>query len=651
VVATGSHSEIGHIGQSLSKLRSDTPRLQKETRRLTVVVGVLGAGISCLAVLLYGLWRGDWLNAALAGIALGMSMLPEEFPVVLTVFMAMGAWRISRIGVLTRRASAIESLGAATVLCTDKTGTLTENRMVIAELRLANGDRCDTTDPVNVASPWNELLRTGVLASAKEPFDPMEKAFHNLAASCDATAGSDWQIARTYGIRPDLLAVVQAWVVPEVSGATVAAKGAPEAIAALCQLGADELTRLHSAIDDMAGRGLRVLGLAEAQHSGADWPDTPRGFAFRFLGLVGLIDPLRQSVPEAVAQCRTAGIRIVMITGDHPQTAFAIAQAAGLVTSAVCTGADLQAMDDAGLRETAATCNVFARILPEQKLRIVQALKRNSEVVAMTGDGVNDAPSLKAADIGIAMGGRGTDVAREASAIVLRDDDFGSIVAAIRLGRRIYDNLRKAMGFILSVHIPIAGLALLPLVMGLPVLFWPVHIAFLEMIIDPVCSLVFEAEPEEATAMRRPPRRPDEQLFPLRLIVQSAGQGLLLFCLCAGLLLAANSLGLASEETRTVVFASLVGGLVCLALVNRSFDTSISASLAFSNRAFGVVLGLVALVLAAAILIPAVTRLFGFSSLGVGQMITVVGMWAATFALLHGLKRLAQIAARRPAHA
>ena len=305
----------------------------------------------------------------------------------------------------------------------------------------------------------------------------------------------------------------------------VAAKGAPEAIAGLCRLGTERMAAITRAVDEMASEGLRVLGVAHASSSGAPWPRAQDEFDFEFVGLVGLADPLRASVPQAVAECRSAGIRVVMITGDYPATARAIAAQAGLDAGDLIGGDELQGLSDADLALRARTATVFARISPSQKLRIVNALKADGEIVAMTGDGVNDAPSLKAAHIGIAMGGRGTDVAREASSIVLLDDDFGSIVKAVRLGRRIYDNLRKAMGFILAVHVPIAGLSLLPLLFGLPILFGPMHIAFLEMVIDPVCSLVFEAETEEDDVMARPPRPPAEPLFTRGLVGWSLAQG------------------------------------------------------------------------------------------------------------------------------
>ncbi|WP_181699657.1 cation-translocating P-type ATPase [Chthonobacter albigriseus] len=643
VTATGATSEIGRIGQSLGALETEPPRLQAQTRRLVRIFAAAGALVSLTAVLLYGMLRGGWLDAILAGIALGMSMMPEEFPLVLTVFMAMGAWRISQARVLTRRAAAIETLGAATVLCTDKTGTLTENRMAIAELRLPSGESLavDVQDTAVLPHAFDELLRTGVLACARDPYDPMERAFHDLGrgrwAGEGAWPGPDWTVAAEYGLRPDLLAVTQVWREAGRDGFLVAAKGAPEAIARLCRLDPAAAAALEAAVGAMAGEGLRVLGVARAAWSAEPFPEGPAGFAFSFLGLVGLADGLRASVPAAVAECRSAGIRVAMITGDYPVTASAIACKAGIGAGEVLTGSELDAMSEPELVAHARGATIFARIMPEQKLRIVEALKAVGETVAMTGDGVNDAPSLKAAHIGIAMGGRGTDVAREASAIVLLDDDFGSIVKAIRLGRRIYDNLRKAMGFIFAVHVPIAGLSLLPLAFGLPILFGPVHIAFLEMVIDPVCSLVFEAEREEDDVMRRPPRARDEPLFSAALVVWSILQGAVAFAVVAAVYLAALSRDTAVDEVRALTFASLIATLVALILVNRSFGASLRAAVLRPNRALVYVLLANAGMLAVALAVPAVRDLFGFAPLSLQGLAVALG---AGLAVLFGLELL-----------
>jgi P-type Ca2+ transporter type 2C len=645
VVATGPHSEIGKIGQSLHALETEPPRLQVQTARLVRLVALGGATVSVMAVVLYGTLRGGWLDAVLAGITIGMSMLPEEFPVVLAVFMAMGAWRISKARVLTRRAASIETLGSATVLCTDKTGTLTENRMSIAELRLPDGDVFRPHEATNLPGNFRELAVHGLLASAPVPFDPMEKAFHEFARdrldAADGLPESDWKLAHSYGLRPDLLAMTQIW--QEDKGTSVflaAAKGAPEAIVSLCGLGQSELDVVRQALDAMASEGLRVLGVAKAAHEGEHWPDSQRDFPFVFLGLVGLADPLRPSVAAAVRECNTAGIRVVMITGDYPATARAIAQQAGLKASEVLIGDTIEHLDNSELARRARTASVFARIMPEQKLRIVQALKADGEIVAMTGDGVNDAPSLKAAHIGVAMGGRGTDVAREASSIVLLDDDFGSIVVAIRLGRRIYDNVRKAMGFIFAVHVPIAGLALLPLVFGLPIIFGPIHIAFLEMVIDPVCSLVFEAETDEENVMRRKPRAPDEPLFSWSLIGWSVLQGGLTFGLVGAIFVTALYRGMPEDEARALTFFSLVLSIVSLILINRSFSTSLVAAFRRPNPTLVWILLVVTVILGLSLLWPAASALFRFGPLHADDLALTLAAGIVVLIMLETLKHL-----------
>ena len=651
VTATGPGSEIGKIGSSLGKLEIEAPHLQRQMRRLVQGFAVIGAAVSLAVVVLYGILRGGWLEAVLAGIAVGMSMLPEEFPMVLAVFMAMGAWRISKARVLTRRASAIEALGAASVLCTDKTGTLTENRMTIAELRLANGT-ATTISAAPVPEAFRELAAAGVMASAPEPFDPMEKAFHGLAQAdlraAEVLPGAGRTLVRSYALAPGLLAMSQVWAT-DGAGWQVAAKGAPEAVADLCHLDPATYKAVTAQVDAMAQAGLRVLGVAEAAFSGADLPASQHDFAFQFLGLVGLADPLRPSVPAAVAQCHSAGIRVIMITGDYPATAQAIAAQAGLRGDRVITGTAMAQMTDADLAEAVRSVTIFARIMPEQKLRIVLALKAAGAVVAMTGDGVNDAPSLKAAHIGVAMGGRGTDVAREAASIVLLDDDFGSVVTTVRLGRRIYDNLRKAMSFILAVHVPIAGLALMPLLFGMPILFGPVHIAFLEMVIDPVCSLVFEAETEEDGVMKRPPRPPAEPLFSGPTIVWSLVQGGLVLAFTATIFVLALGYGLQTDQARGLTFAALVFGIVALILVDRSVSASILTAIRRPNRALALVLPVVAVLLAVTLFWPPARALFGFGALPPVTLLVPPMTAMAVLLVLEALKPIWRHAVRAAA--
>lgn len=620
VVSTGARSEIGRIGQSLSVVSAEVPRLLTEVRRIVRVTGVV-AGIVCLLVfVLNGLIYGNWLIALLSGIALGMAVLPEEFPVVLTIFLAMGAWRISRVNVLTRRPAAIEMLGAATVLCTDKTGTLTQNSMSVAELRLPDGSALRPDADRTMASSFRRLAHFSILATPREPFDPMDMALLKLGEKhlnpSEEGHVRDWKIVQTFGIRPEFLAMTHVWDTSNGRDELViAAKGAPETILGLCQLNEGERVIQLRRVEEMAAEGLRVLGVAHAVSAPGRLPGSPSELKFTFIGLVGLADTLRPTVPKAVAECHAAGIRVVMITGDYPTTARAIARQAGIVGGGVMSGDTLSALTDAELAEQVKAISIFARIMPEQKLRIVNAFKANGEIVAMTGDGVNDAPSLKAAHIGIAMGGRGTDVAREAASIVLLDDDFSSIVKAIRLGRRIYDNLRKAMTFIFAVHVPVAGLALLPLLAGLPILLGPVHIAFIEMIVDPACTLVFEAEDDEGDIMRRAPRSPQRALIGLPLVTWGLLQGAVTFALVSVMFVLSLRFGLREDEARALSFFSLVTTTIGLILVNRSFSASLVKALRQPGRALVAVIVIAAGLMAVTLTWPFARGLFRFGPL------------------------------------
>jgi P-type Ca2+ transporter type 2C len=614
---TGASSEIGRIGKALQVVEQEQTPLQSETASIVRAIFVGALLLCAVLVVVYGLTRGDWLNGLLSGITLAMAVLPEEFPVVLTIFLALGAWRISRHHVLARRMAAVETLGAATVLCADKTGTLTQNRMRIRMLR--SGERLlDLADgPAELPESFHELLEYGILASQQDPFDPMEKAIHEVGAGRLINTEhihSTWTLAQQYPLSRDLLALSHAWKSMEGTGYVVATKGAPEAIADLCHFDAEHSQGLSRQVQTMADKGLRVIGVAKAAFEDADLPDVAHDFPFSFIGLIGLEDPVRPMVPAAVRECHEAGIKVVMITGDYPATAQKIARQIGLADAGTITGPELDRMSADELSQRVPAAGIFARVVPEQKLAIVDAFKSRGEIVAMTGDGVNDAPALKSAHIGVAMGSRGTDVAREASDLVLLDDDFSSIVTAVRMGRRIFDNLRKAMAYVISVHIPIALASLLPvLLQWKEMILFPVHIVFLELIIDPACSIVFEAEPAEADIMKRKPRGPGERLFGKTSLIISCLQGLVAFLAVMVVHSAALRLGQSLAEARTLAFITLIVSNLCLILANRSWSRSAVSAFSGSNPALLWVVGGALLFLGVVVYTPGLRDLFHFA--------------------------------------
>jgi len=598
---------------------------------------------SLLVVAAYGVLRGDWLHGLLAGLTLAMSILPEEFVVILTVFLALGAWRMAKVQVLTRRMPVVETLGAATVLCVDKTGTLTRNRMSVARLRVHGEDLDVTTARESLPENFHELVEYAILASQRDPFDPMEKALRALGDTTLAQTEhlhANWTLVREYPLSPELMALSHVWRGPDRRHYVIAAKGAPEAVADLCHMDGTRMPDLGKSIQALAERGLRVLGVAKAEFREEPLPGKQHDFDFEFLGLVGLADPVRPAVPQALAACYSAGIRVIMITGDYPGTALHVAAEIGLAPhDEVLTGPELDRLSDAELRARLRRVNVFARVVPEQKLRIVEALKADGEVVAMTGDGVNDAPALKTAHIGIAMGARGTDVAREAAGLVLLDDDFSSIVAAVRLGRRMAANLRKAMAYTLAVHVPIAGLSLLPVLAGWPLILAPAHIVFLELIINPTCSIVFEAEREGADVMREPPRPPGAPLFARRLLALSLLQGagvLLVMLAIFGLTLYR---GLAENEARSLTFTALVVANLALVFINRSWARSLWQTLRLPNPALWRVTGAALLLLAAVLYVPPLRELFRFAPLRAPDLIFCVVAGAASVLWFEFFKR------------
>ncbi|HOA05498.1 MAG TPA: cation-translocating P-type ATPase [Candidatus Fermentibacter daniensis] len=622
VTGTGADTELGRIGTLMKETDSPQTPIQRETGRLVARLAVLGLSLCAVTAIASALSRGGtmdaWKDGLLAGITLAMATLPEEFPVVLTIFLALGAWRLSKHGVLSRTMPAVEALGTATFLCVDKTGTLTMNTLELSEM---DSGACSWHGG-ELPEELHRLLEYAILASKGNPLDPVDRAVREAGSallSGTVHLHDDWVLVREYPLSAELMALSHVWRSPTGDAFLIASKGAPEAIVDLCHSSPGRIVEIESMVQRMAARGLKVLGVAAAAFDGR-LPEGQHDLAFEFLGLVGLNDPIRPGVSGSVAECRGAGINVMMITGDYPATAMEVASKLGLGEGAMLTGAELDRLSDEELMSVVPDVSVFARAVPRQKLRVVEALRRAGETVAMTGDGVNDAPALKAADIGVAMGARGTDVAREAAGLVLLDDNFGSIVRAVRQGRRIRDNISKAFAYIVAVHIPVAGLSLLPVLAGLPLILMPVHVAFLEMIIDPACSIVFEVEGEERDLMHRPPDS-KRRLFGRKALLVSSMQGLSALAVTVAVFLWAIRTGHSENDTRALTFSTLVVSNIMLIATNRSWKSNLPSILRTPNRAMWITAAGAMAFLALVIYIPFLGRLFHFDRLHAGDLL------------------------------
>ncbi|MFA6192930.1 MAG: cation-translocating P-type ATPase [Sulfurimonas sp.] len=641
VQATGTSTAVGHIGQALAVTKEIPSGLQQASRALIKNLTIIGLGVAVALVLLNWLWNErSFLESLLSGIALTMAILPEEVPVILTVFLALGAWRITKFKVLTRNVAAVEALGAITILAVDKTGTLTQNHMQVEELSVGDSLFQSTPD-AELPEKFHTMVEFAMLATPSDPFDPMEKAiqlFGHTKLSGTEHVHDDRCPEFHYELSAEILAMTHVYSSERPLIHLLATKGAPEAVADLCHLSEDELQVIQLQVDEMAKRGLRVLGIAKGEWqtsvSNHTWPESQHEFDFVFLGLVGFIDPIRPEVPHAIAECRSAGIRLLMLTGDHSSTAQAIAQQVGLSERAeVIMGDEIEMLNDDALLERLKHADVCARMKPEHKLRLVQILQKGGEVVAMTGDGVNDAPALKAADIGIAMGERGTDVAREAADLVLLDDSFKSIVTAISQGRQIYDNISKATRFVIAVHLPIIALTLIPALLHWSVMLQPIHIVLLQLLIDPACAIVFEAEIAAGNIMNRPPRLPLATPFSRSNIGFAIAQGVgIALILIFGTALLQN-MEWSETEIRTILFAALVPTLFLIVLFNRDSDSAIELNLYKQNPWLGYMFIGVSVILTAVLIIPMLRNMMGFASMGVSMLFSsvalliVCGLW------------------------
>lgn len=636
VTAIGGETEIGQIGSSLNTIKPEKTLLKREVDRVVKTLAVVAVAASVLLALVYWLTRGDLLHGFLAGLTLSIAILPEEFPVVLTVFMALGAWRLAKNNVLARKSQTIETLGSATVLCTDKTGTLTENCMQVDCVTDAHG-----SESIHGSDDYTQVVDYGVLASQIKPFDPMEEAFIKAGTGLHDDISSvygEMTIIKEYPLEESSLSVVHVWGNGEKQE-VVALKGAPEVVFALCGVKGKHSEQLRLRVKELASKGLRVIAVAK----GAPRDELPKerdAYSYTFLGLVALADPIRAEAADAVALCRKAGIRVIMITGDYAETARRIGSVIGLDSERVVTGDDFAAMSESERDEVIKTTSIFSRVVPAQKLLIVNALKDNGEVVAMTGDGVNDAPALKSAHIGIAMGQRGTDVAREAASIVLLDDNFASIVQGVRTGRRIFINLQKAMIYILTVHMPIIMLSLVPVFFGWSLVLLPIHIVFIEFIIDPSCTLIFEGEDEEPDTMERPPRKLGSALFSRSMVLLSAVTGLFI----SGVIVVGHwlmlDMGWSEDKARAITFLLIILTNVLMILVISGKRVVAQAFGGGEVNALAIIVAIVALALTVIYGVQPIRELFHFAPITLVEAITAFGIAVVTTMLVVPMRRV-----------
>lgn len=567
VTATGAKSQIGNIGASLAGNCEQETQLQSSLKKLIKNIFLLSLFFLISVVLLSGLIQKNWLKAILLGLSTSISMIPEELPVVLTVFLGMGAWRMSRHRVLTRRVASLENLGAVSSLCVDKTGTLTENSMTLRDLSV--NQEVFSTSLEDLPELFHSLLEYAALSSHQDPFDPMEKAILSTQKKYLGRTEhqhSQWELIREYPLTDQLRAMACVWKAPDRQKFIIAAKGAPEDIFDLCHINAAEMESHLVAVRKLASQGLRVLAVAKSNFDVAlTLPYDTHDFDFTLVGLLGLEDPLRGSVPSALATCWRAGIKVFVLTGDYPITARRIAHQAGFPeTTPIFLGQDLSRMSLSQIDKSLEGNALFSRMSHQNKLFLVEALQNRGEIVAMTGDGVNDAPSLKKADIGIAMGKRGTDVAREASDIILLDDDFAAIVTAIALGRKIYQQIKTAMTYTFSLHLPIGAMTLLPIFLGWPPLLEPLHLVLLELVIDPSCTIALGLITTSQDLMALPPRKKGFTFFDSIFFKPILLRGSIALFLCLSLPFFLMRKNLPEAQIRTYIFLTLYGSILGL---------------------------------------------------------------------------------------
>lgn len=642
-VAIGNETKLGRISGSLLRIEDEKTPLQVQIDRFVKRMAALGLVVFVLVwVINYMQSAGDpqrLANSLLKGLTLAMSILPEEIPVAFSTFMALGAFRLMKIGIIAKHTRTVETLGASTVICVDKTGTITENRMSLDRVLIGRDGEITGRDAFGKDPAFQELIRTAMFASETMPFDPMEKEIHEVyAATAPRDERRSYRMVHEYPLegKPPMMTHI---FTSDDGDRIVAAKGAPEAVLACCDLPEASLKRVLSMSTRLAEEGFRILAVGRGrdvigEDNGHAYPKFQQDIPMDFLGLLAFFDPPKKGIRQVFQAFTEAGIRLKVITGDSPQTTLAIARQAGFPGDGAGVNGDiLLQMDDRTLQDHVLTHGLFTRMFPEAKLRIIEALKSQGEIVAMTGDGVNDAPALKAAHIGIAMGQRGSELAKSTASLIITDDDLGRMVDAVAMGRRIYANLKKAIQYIISIHIPIILTVFLPLVLGwvYPNIFSPVHVIFLELIMGPTCSIIYENEPLERMSMQLPPRKMTDSFLSWRELSVSIWQGL---AITAGTLLSYQMAileGCDEAQTRTLVFLCLVTSNIFLTLVNRSFLLSMIETLSYRNMLMRGILALTVAMTVLLISVPAFADFFGFdwpgwTLAGIAMLIGMIGV-------------------------
>ncbi|HEY5369980.1 MAG TPA: cation-translocating P-type ATPase [Hanamia sp.] len=617
VTAIGEHTQLGELGKSIQNIQKEKTPLQKQINSFVKWMASVGAAIFLIIWGINYFQSKDILNSLLKGLTIAMSVLPEEIPVALATFMALGAWRLMKLGVIVKETSTVEALGAATVLCTDKTGTITENRMQLYQLYDFISDKILNKENWKSTSAQN-LVSAAMWSSESVPFDAMEKAIHKAyAENIDTDLRPEFKMIHEYPLdgKPPMMTHI---FENKNAERIIAVKGAPEAILHFSLLNDEEKKKVNNCLTTFAKEGLRVLGVGIIDFKGTDFPKTQQEFRINFLGLIGFYDPPKKNIAPVFKQLYDAGIQLKIITGDNPVTTTAIAKQAHFrgYENAI-TGTELLQLNETDFDKAVIENNLFTRMFPEVKLKIIESLKRQNHIVGMTGDGVNDGPALKAANIGIAMGKRGSEIAKEASSLILTDDDFGKMVDAVAMGRKIYTNLKKAIQYIISIHIPIILTVALPLVLGwiYPAIFTPVHVIFFELIMGPTCSIVYENEPLEKNSMVQKPRLITNTFFNLKELTISIFQGLAITAGTLFIYQVAVQKGYTEEMTRSLVFSTLIFANLFLTLVNRSFYFSALTSLRNENALLRMIIIATLALLAMILYIPSFSSFFKITSL------------------------------------